>query len=100
MCGWCNTKEGFVFTQFGPLWIVALLGRAGLSLRDLRAWDHSRISAVEGTIAPVSAWHEGKTVTMGQIKFLFKRREVMIQKAVALAERQKGRQQAKLKPGP
>jgi hypothetical protein len=95
MCGWCNPKKGFVFTQFGPLWIVALLSRGNLSLRDLRAWDHSQISREGGTIEPVSAWHEGKTITMELIKFLFERREVMVKKAVQLVENENEREQKK-----
>ncbi len=95
MCGWCNPRRGFVFTQFGPLWTVALLGRGGMSHRDLRTWDHSQISRDGGTIEPVSAWHEGKTITMELIKFLVERREVMLKKAVRFAEQQKERKEKK-----
>jgi hypothetical protein len=95
MCGWCNTKKQFVFTQFGPLWIVALLGRGHLSLRDLRVFDHSQISRMGGRIEPVSAWHEGKTITMDLIKFLFQRRDVMLRKAVQLGEKEKEREAKK-----
>jgi hypothetical protein len=92
MCGWCNPRKRFVFTQFGPLWIVALLERGNLSLRDLRALDHSQLLRAGGTIEPVSAWHEGKTITMELIKFLVERRAVMLKKAVQLGEREKDRE--------
>jgi hypothetical protein len=97
MCGWCNPKKGFVFTQFGPLWIAALLGRGNLSLRDLRTWDHSQILRAGGTIEPVSAWHEGKTITMNLIRFLVERREAVLQKAVQFAAREREREQNKRK---
>lgn len=95
MCGLCNPKHRFVFTQFGPLWIFALLERANLSLGDLRAWDHSQISCAGGTIEPVSAWHEGKTITMELINFLFERRETVLKKAVRFGEKEKEREQKK-----
>jgi hypothetical protein len=99
MCGWCNPKKRFVFTQFGPLWIFALLERGNLSLGDLRVWDHSQVSRVGGTIEPVSAWHEGKTITTELLKFLFERREIMLNKAVQFADREKERKQKKNRRG-
>jgi hypothetical protein len=95
MCGWCNPKRGFVFTQFGPLWVFALLERGNLSLRDLRALDHSQISRAGGTIEPVSAWHEGKTITMKLINFLIERREVMLRKVSEFSDKEKEREKKK-----
>jgi hypothetical protein len=99
MCGWCNPKKRFVFTQFGPLWLVALLGRGNLSLRDLRTLDHSQISHAGGAIEPVSAWREGKTITMEHIRFLLERREVLLKKAVQFAEKEKDRELKKKRGG-
>ena len=99
MCMWPNPKNGFVFTQFGPLWIVGLLGRKHLSLQDLPAWQHSQILPMGGRILPVSEWRVGATITLEFCRFLVKRRVIVIKKAVEFVEKENERAQKKAKRG-
>jgi hypothetical protein len=89
MCGWRRADKNFVFTQFGPLWTVGILGRKKLSLREIRAWHHSQILPAAGTIHPVTKWHENVNVSSDFLYFLIERHHVAIQKAVEYTAKQK-----------
>ncbi len=52
-----------VHSQIGPLFLIGLLSRAGISRRDLAVWDYSEIVPGGGTVKPVSEWVVGRTIT-------------------------------------
>jgi hypothetical protein len=54
--GKLHHRQGIVHSQIGPLIIVGLLGRRGLSLDDLKVWDRTQLRPEGGTVEPLRAW--------------------------------------------
>jgi hypothetical protein len=77
--------DGLVLSQVGPLFIVGILDRSRLSLRDLKSLDASEISPVSGTVQPVSMIPDDIPATL---RHLFQEHQRwLIEKAVKAATR-------------
>jgi hypothetical protein len=66
-------EDRLVFSHLGPLFMVGLMGRRGLSLSDISVWEMSELRPESGTITPLSKWLVGTNVTKNLIRRLVRR---------------------------
>ncbi|UCE59092.1 MAG: hypothetical protein JSU63_16810 [Phycisphaerales bacterium] len=55
--------ERLLLSQVGPLFLVGLLDRTHLSLKDIAVWGRSEIDPAGGTLSAISEWRVGENVT-------------------------------------
>lgn len=55
--------QRFMRSQIGPLHILGLLDRTGLSANERTIWAQSEVRAAGGQITPVTEWRVGENVT-------------------------------------
>ncbi len=55
-------KHRSLFSQLGPMFIVALLDRSVYTLHDIKVWEKSELRPRGGGITPLSAWRVGDDI--------------------------------------
>jgi hypothetical protein len=68
-------QDDVILSRIGPLHIVAQLERKGLSQKEIKIWEKSKIQTC-GTVSSIKSWNVGGDITMQLIKLLWRKYEI------------------------
>jgi hypothetical protein len=61
MGGQVYREDGYVLSEIGPLFMVGLFGRKGVSLPEIKVWEASELRPKGGTVTGLKEWRATKT---------------------------------------
>jgi hypothetical protein len=78
--------EWLVLSRIGPLLIVGLLGRRHLSLKEIEAWERSRLQLAGGAVRPIAKLRHEEVLTPAFARLLNKLERRLVMRAVKLRD--------------